>query len=99
EGFYGTTQYFLQSAIQFIARQRSAHLQSNLLTFFFEERQSRFKSQCCCKLRIVANLWMEIERQMRAVKRDVVFKGDLQLPPQQPSCRFHTRQKKTASND
>jgi len=82
EGFYGTTQCFLQFAIKFIARQRNARLYANQLTFFFEERLIRFKSECCGELRVIAELRMEIERQMCTVNRDVVFKGEFQLPAQ-----------------
>ena len=60
EGFYGTTQCFLQFAIKFIARQRNARLHANQLTFFFEERLIRFKSECCSELRVIAELRMEI---------------------------------------
>ena len=38
EGFYGTTECFLQFAIDFIARQGNARLHADQLTFFFEER-------------------------------------------------------------
>src|ERR671931_766215 len=66
EDLYGTTQCFLQFAIQFVARQRSARLQTNQLTFFLKERLNRFKSNRCCELRIITDLRMEIERQMCA---------------------------------
>jgi hypothetical protein len=42
---------------------------------------------------------MEIERQMRTVKRDVVFKGEFQLPAQHPSHPLQTWPKQTVVHD
>src|SRR6266542_2195851 len=68
----------------------SARLQSNLLTFFLEERLTRSKSESGCELRIVTNLGMQIERQVCAVERDVVFEGEFQLPAQHSSYWLQT---------
>ena len=64
------------------SRGNEARASPNHLTFFFEKRLIRFKSECYSELRVIANLGMEIERQMRTVERDVVFKGEFQLPAQ-----------------
>src|SRR2546430_1138159 len=76
ESFYWTTQCLSQLAIKFFAQPRSARLEPNHLTLFFEERLVRLKSERPCELCVVANLRMEIEWQMRTVKRDVVFERD-----------------------
>jgi hypothetical protein len=89
----------LQFAIKFIARQRNARLHANQLTFFFEERLIRFKSECCSELRVIAELRMKIERQMCTVNRDVVFKGEFQLPAQRFGHGTQARPKHSVMNN
>ena len=44
-----------------------------------------FQSKGDDELCVVANFRMDIQRKVRAVERDVVFKGELQLPSERPS--------------
>src|ERR1700736_7035706 len=82
EGLDRSAQNSAELADQFCSRQRLFDSQSNQLPFLFEERLRRFESKSSSKLRVIAYIGVNVERQMRAVERDVVFKSDFQLPTQ-----------------
>src|SRR5437899_10453911 len=78
ESFYWATQCLSQLAIKFFAQPRSARLEPNHLTLFFEEQLVRLKSERRCELCVVATLRMEIEWQMPTVQCGVESLRDAQ---------------------
>src|SRR5690349_5805469 len=53
------------------ARHRDARFQADRLTFFFQKGLRGFRSERGDELCVVANFWMNIQRKMCAVERDV----------------------------
>src|SRR6266404_3898340 len=51
------------------------------------------------ELRVVANFRMDIQGKMRAVERDIIFKGELQLPAKRASHRLQARPEQTVVDD
>src|SRR5438132_7291241 len=88
ENLYRAVQRFPQFANEFAPRHRRARFQADRLTFFFQKRLRRSKSKRGDELCVVANFWMDIQREMRAVKRDIILKRDLQLPAKRASHRL-----------
>ena len=68
--------------------------QTDRLTFFFKERLRGFQAKRSRKLCVISDLRMDIEREMRAVERDIIFEGDPQLPAQRASNRPQSGQNK-----
>src|SRR5262249_42746051 len=99
ENFYGTIQYTPQFTNEIAARRRDARFQPDRLAFFFQKRLRRFESKRFDELRIVANFRMDIQRKVRAVERDIVFKGNLQLPAQRVSHRLQAGPEQTVMHD
>jgi len=89
------------SALQFaiVHPQRQRNAQPSLHQLASSKNGDSKKSECCSELRVIAELRMEIERQMCAVKRDVVFKREFQLPTQHSSHRSQTWPKETVMHD
>src|SRR5215475_7823485 len=84
---------------QFTARQRRADLQTDRLTFLLQEWLHGFQTERSSELCVVADFRMDIERQMRAVKRNVIFKCEPQLPSQRASYRLQSRPKQTVMHN
>src|SRR6266516_1239074 len=80
ENLHRAVQRFPQFANEFAPRHRHARFQTDRLTFFFQKWLCRSNSKRGDELCIVANFWMDIQRKVRAVKRDIILKRDLQLP-------------------
>ena len=76
ERLHGAGQHFAQFADELFSWQRSARFQANEFSFLFKKWRGRFQSDRRCQLGVVANLRMDVERKMRAVKRDVVFQRE-----------------------
>src|SRR5439155_22839803 len=83
--FYRATECFPQFTNEFAAQHRRACFQADRLPFFFQKWLRGFQSKGDDELCVVANFRMDIQRKVRAVERDVVFKGELQLPAERPS--------------
>ena len=88
EGLDRSAQNSSKLANQFCSRHRLFDSQSNQLPFFFQERLRRFESKRSGKLSVIAYIGMNIERKMRAVERNVVFKRELQLTAQTAGDRL-----------
>jgi len=58
------------------------------LAFFLEKWSCRFQPERRSELRVVPDFRTYIQRQMRAVNSDVIFKGELELPMQRSSHRL-----------
>src|SRR6266567_6958567 len=99
KNLYWTAECFPQFTNEIATRDRRARFQADWLTFFFQKWRRGFQSERRDELRVVANFWMDIQRKMCAVERDVFFKGALQLPAQRASHRLQAGPEQTVMHD
>jgi hypothetical protein len=86
-------------ARKFVARNRSLRFESDGLSFHFQKRLGVFESQDGRELRVVAEDGMEIERQMRAVEREVVVQRTFEHSPPATGDRLQSRPEQTVMHD
>src|SRR5438270_5903913 len=79
ECFHRTAYCLSQFSNQIIPRTENFRSNSDELSFFFKEWLGRFQSKRRGELGVVADFRMKIQRQMRAIERDVVFEREFQL--------------------
>src|SRR6266550_2124947 len=96
---YRTAECFPQFTNEIAARHRRACFQTDWLTFFFQKWLRGFQSKRGDEVCVVANFRMNVQRKMRAVERDVFFKGELQLPAQRACHRLQARPEQTVMHD
>src|ERR1700693_506299 len=86
-----TAQNSFQFSDQHASRNRSLRFESDRLSFLLQKSLGGFQANSSRKLRVVADFGMHIERQMRAIERDIVFECDLQLAPQRTGDALQSR--------
>src|SRR6185295_10037949 len=69
------------------------------LTFLLKKRISRSKPQSARQQRVVTQSPMNIERQMRAIQREIVLERDSQLSSQNAGNRLKALPKQTVMHD
>ena len=99
EDLYRAIQCRSQFTNEFATRHRRAHFQAGRLAFFLEKWLRRFQSKRRGELCVVANFRMDIQRKVRAVERDIIFKSELQLSAQRASHRLQARPEQTVMHD
>ena len=99
EDLYRAIQCSSQFTNEFATRHRRAHFQAGRLAFFLQKWLRRPEFKCGDELCVVANFWMDIQRKVRTVEGDIIFKSKLQLSAERASHWLQARPEQTVVDD
>src|SRR5437773_1918057 len=99
KNLYQAVQHFPQFTNEFGARHYYAHFQPDPLVFLLQKWLRRFESQRGDELCIVANFRVNVQRQVRTVERNVIFKRELQLATQRFRYRLQSGPEQAVVHD